>query len=161
MRKYLLFFLIMASLSFFAGCKEEGTDTGNPGYNQDFANCGSARCLATPFIQIQAGVICQSLHRCSGLAESECQKNLWNLDGLDREIRSTARTYADLTDRLNSHHLAVDGSAFNSSLKSVKEISCADPILVDAYDVTNPEDLSRVHGILRINPDCHEVYTDI
>lgn len=157
--KHIILALLFISV---IACKQEGTDTGNPSYDQSppEPSCSeNQRCMPTPYIKMQVGGICGKLNKCFAIDESSCQQAVNTQVGLAQEIVLQIDTYQELDNLYTQKKLVVNTQNYATCGKAVSEMSCDASIIQNAVSGTEVIDYSNVHIILQADSSCKDVYS--
>jgi hypothetical protein len=144
--------LVATALCFMLGC---GTDTGNPGLINPSSGMG------TPiFVEQAVASTCRKMMDCHpGLSEADCRHGLYSLNNLDTVFGLQDERYATLADVAAAElkgELSPKSDSAVSCLKSISQLTCSDPLVVQAYQPLAPQKFSEVHKIFA--PVCQSVY---
>lgn len=159
-KNLILISLILISLT---ACKElNGTDVDNPFQGQEEPCQGKSRCMPTPYVIIQTGVICEKVNQCLGVADNSpaenCSKLLPDQNGLESFLNTPAANYSELNQLYNAKKLTVNAGNWNNCLSAIQDLDCNSPEFNNSFNVNNSTDYTNIHQILLSDAKCTEIY---
>lgn len=164
MKKFLILTILITCV--FSCNKMTGTDVDNPFTDPngqcDGYNNGNGRCMPTPVVQLQMGVICTKINQCLNTLDNDSHANcttlLQNQNGLGVYVSTTANNYTQLNNLYNQKQLLTNSLHWNSCLEAISELDCQSNTFTNAYNVNDPLNFSKIHNILLSDASCSEVY---
>ncbi len=158
--------LVIILLLTLSGCKELGTDTGNPFSSGDdqAQTCGkngkSGRCMPTPYVRMQAGNICEVVNRCYSVSKQTCYDAVFNQTGLNLVQQSLPfENYKELTEAYDQKMINVNSSALGICMNAFDQLDCNSETVHEIYSLDQPQDYSNIHKILYAHSTCLEIYS--
>lgn len=156
----ILICLILISLT---ACKElNGTDVDNPFQGQEEPCQGLTRCIPTPYVNIQVGVICTKVNQCLGIANNSpsetCSKLLPEQSGLESVVNTSATNYSELNRLYNTKKLIINAGNWNNCLGTIQALDCNSPEFNNSFNINDPNNYTSIHQILSSNAKCADIY---
>lgn len=165
MKKNFILTLLLTILISLTACKElDGTDVDNPFWGGQEEPCqGGKRCMPTPYIDIQAGVICKKVDQCLGVApgspQETCTQNIFEQTGLEVFINTPATNYSQLKQLYNKKELLVNSKNWNDCLAAIDALDCGSQQFTNAFNINDPQNYSNIHQILLSHEMCVNIYS--
>jgi hypothetical protein len=127
----------------------EGTSTGNP--------------LQSPPSSIPdlSNSICQIYYRCFALDNSACEASLSTAANFTPGLGLNSAAYpnlASVNDAVTNGVLNISNDKLTMCLSNIINLSCSSQLVVSAYNVSSPTDLSSAYHMLQSSSACSEIY---
>lgn len=150
MKKNKFLFSILLVLSLF-GC---GTDTGNPTMNMPMP-VNSSQPLST-FV---AANLCSKISSCFSVTPNNCTTQVNTAALVSTHLGVNEAVYPNILaiqDALDRSTLSMNSHKANLCLQQIFYASCSDPAVQDSFDVSQPNDISRIWRLLNLETNCSQ-----
>lgn len=145
-------------LLLFISC---GTETGNPLVQDATLTVDEDARVTTAYTVIEN--VCNKLKDCYNVAYVTCVNKSVLEDNFDSALGLNTGDYSNYNDILNAevnNSLSVnDSAAASQCANDIKNLSCSDTEVVDAYDTNNQSDYSNVYKLIPVGAgSCQDIY---
>lgn len=158
-----IFFLAALFLLSLSSCKLPafGTNTGNPGISNSQPSPGYSSPEPKGVFQI-AYQVCEKVSSCHGEATLEnCFNQIVNLPGYTSELGNTAAAYPRIVDLFKAESdglVTANKINFANCIDSIRELTCSDSLLEDAYSTLDPTNFAATNLLFRAASACSQIY---
>jgi hypothetical protein len=163
--KFLIFFSIVTLL---IGCKQNGTDSGNPSNQKDPSGqtgCSDSRqstsCLQKIDFKSLTDIVCNTYKKCySQFSETACTDSLYkNSQFFDYyEITGVPNSGYEFERLIIDKKIKIETNNFTNCVKNMDQLSCSDPALLDGYNEAEENNYLFVLKIFDQNDQCKNMF---
>jgi hypothetical protein len=152
--KFFISLLVVGCL--FTGCKEYGTEGGNP-ENPGDPNGGINSPIASTS-QTLANTLCEKRQACTGITDASCLNLVATHPSITSELNMSSR-YSDLQElsSADANLIQIDSIKANECNQSIHDIDCTSSLGIDAFDPATYQDINLA---LRASASCAEIYSE-
>lgn len=141
-----LVFLFSIILS---GCKEYGTEGGNPENNQGAIGQTTSLLLTD--------LICEKRSQCTGILDATCSNQFLRHPQVTNELKMNPpyTTLIELSDAEFDKKILVSTDNFKACTAVISALNCQDSLAIEAF---NPATYSQIHKSLRASVQCSDIF---